>query len=162
MEMTLVERLEAIVGPEAERNGYELVAIEMAGGHKQPVVRVFLDREEGIDIDAIVSANRWIGELFDTQDPIGGPYTLEVSSPGIDRPLRKAEDFERFVGDTATVKTLTEQGKATYTGRILGTDGTSLELEVEGQNVRIALESVTKARLKGVVDFNTEGSGEPR
>jgi ribosome maturation factor RimP len=162
MEMTLAERLEALIAPVATRHGYELVAIEMAGGHRQPIVRVYLDREEGLDIDAIVSANGWISELLDMEDPIGKPYTLEVSSPGIDRPLQGTRDFRRFLGQIATVKALTDAGRATYTGTITDVDDDSVTLHTDDTDVRILVEAITKARLKGDVDFNREGSGEPR
>jgi len=162
MEITLAERLEALIAPEAARQGFELVAVELAGGHRQPIVRVFLDREGGVDIDAIVSANHWLSELLDIQDPIGKPYTLEVSSPGIDRPLRTASDFERFAGQIATVKASTDAGRATLTGTILAVDDDVVSLEVDGQTTRIPVGAITRARLKGEIDFNREGSGEPR
>jgi len=101
----LVAKLVDILEPEAEKHGYELVAVEQSGGRHTPVIRVLLDREDGVDLEAITIANRWVTELFDELDPINGPYTLEVSSPGIDRPLRKLSDFDRFAGETVTVKT---------------------------------------------------------
>ena len=88
-----------------------------------------------------------------------GPYTLEVSSPGVDRPLRTREHFERFVGETVTVKAKPVPGtRSAWTGTLLCLDGDDVVLDVEGEQVRVPLDSVQKARLKGVVNFNREGS----
>ena len=100
----LVARLTAALEPEASARGYELVAIEQAGGRGTPVLRVLLDREEGVNLDAIAEASHWVSEILDAEEPFGRPYTLEVSSPGIDRPLTKREDFTRFVGEMINLK----------------------------------------------------------
>lgn len=153
----LATRIEEILAPIAERNGFELVAVEQAGGRHTPVIRVLLDREGGLNLDAVCAANSWVNEALEEADPVSGPYTLEVSSPGIDRPLRKLEDFTRFAGETVTVKSRPE-GEATrsITGTLIGVDGTTVIVEVEGEHTKIEHESIIKARIKGVVDFNTE------
>ena len=87
----LAKRLEELLEPIAEKNGFELVAVEQAGGRKAPVIRVLLDREGGVNLDAICEANRWVTEAIDEADPLSSPYMLEVSSPGVDRPLRKRD-----------------------------------------------------------------------
>lgn len=159
MKIALADRIEALLTPIAEREGFELVAVETAGATKRPVVRVYLDREGGIDIDAIVAANRWVSEALDAEDPVSGPYELEVSSPGIDRPLRKIADFERFAGGKAVVKTTPLEGRSTFTGTISGTDGDVVLLDADGQTFRIPVAAISKAHLKGDVDFNTKGAG---
>lgn len=151
----VARRLEELLEPVAAAHGLELVAVEQAGGRKSLIVRVLLDAEGGIDLDAICSANAWINDAIDENDPVGGPYTLEVSSPGIDRPLRKRSDYERFVGETVTVKTARAgTGRSAWTGVLVGLEGESVVLDVDGERVEIALDSVQKARLKGVVDFS--------
>ncbi len=95
---------------------------------------------------------------MDEHDPVPGPYTLEVSSPGIDRPLRTREHFERFAGQTVTVKTKPVYGERNaWTGTLVGVEGDDVVLEVADQQVRVPFQSVQKARLKGVVDFKHEG-----
>ena len=154
MARTLTELLE----PVAATHGFELVAVEQTGGHKSPIIRVLLDREDGLDLDAICSANRWVSDTIDEADPIGGRYTLEVSSPGVDRPLRTREHFERFAGETVTIKTKPHGSeRATWTGTLLGIDGDDILVEVDEETVRVPFDSVQKARLKGVISFDREG-----
>ncbi|TLM97235.1 MAG: ribosome maturation factor RimP, partial [Actinobacteria bacterium] len=122
-----------------------------------PVIRVLLDREDGVDLEAICEANRWVGETLESADPVSGPYTLEVSSPGVDRPLRKRVDFERFAGQEATLKVKPHGGaRSAWTGVLRGIEGDDVLIETDGETVRIAYDCIVKARLKGVVSFNRE------
>jgi ribosome maturation factor RimP len=152
----LAARLTALLEPAAVVHDLELVAVEIVGGKGTPVVRVLMDRDGGIDIDSITNASRWISELFDAEDPIAGAYTLEVSSPGIDRPLVKPADFERFVGENVHLKVTTSEKRKSWQGVLLGMEGDDVVLEVEGERVKIPYDTVQKARLKGVVDFGKE------
>lgn len=154
----IARALTELLEPLAEKHGFELVAVEQAGGRKTPVIRVLLDRQDGLDLDAICSANQWVSEAIDEADPLSSPYTLEVSSPGVDRPLRTREHFERFAGETVTVKAKPHEGsRGGWTGTLRGMDGDDVIVEIEGESVRIPFDSVHKARLKGVVSFNREG-----
>jgi ribosome maturation factor RimP len=155
----LTRRVEELLEPEADANGFELVAVEQSGGRHVPVIRVLLDREGGVTIDDLASANEWVSAVLDDSDVVPGSYTLEVSSPGVDRPLRKLADFERFEGETATVKTRAGQtGRSTWTGRIERVEGDSVVLDIDGEPVAIAFNDILKARLKGVVDFGKGGT----
>jgi ribosome maturation factor RimP len=141
------------LAPEARAHGFELVAVEQAGGRGMPVIRVLLDREGGVDLDAIASANGWVAEIIDASDPFQHPYTLEVSSPGIDRPLTKRDDFTRFVGQTISLKVEATGTRKSWTGELLGMEGDEVVLSVDGERVCIPYETIQKARLRGVVDF---------
>lgn len=159
----LVARLTELLESEAERNGYELVAVEQAGGRGTPIIRVLLDREGGIDLQAITTANAWVSAVLDEADPIAGPYTLEVSSPGIDRPLVKLADFERFAGETITVKARPAAGSRTsWTGTLAGLSGNDVLLNVDGEEVRVPFGDIEKARIKGVVDFGSKRRSDQR
>jgi len=149
----LLARLTAALEPEATAHGFELVAVEQAGGRGTPVLRVLLDREGGPDLDAVASANAWVTEILDAQDPFAHPYTLEVSSPGIDRPLTKHDDFARFVGQTVNLKVQGAEKRKSWTGELVGIEGDDVVLTVDGERVAIPYETIQKARLKGVVDF---------
>jgi ribosome maturation factor RimP len=149
----LIERLTEALQPEAAARGLELVAVEQAGGRGMPVLRVLLDSDEGIDLDAIASANAWVSAIIDEAEPFSHPYTLEVSSPGIDRPLTKRGDFTRFVGQTITIKAKGAEKRTSWTGELLGMEGDDVILAVDGRRAAIAYDTISKARLKGVVDF---------
>ena len=94
------ERVRAVVEPPRSENGFEVVDVERQG----PLLRVTVDRPGGIDLEAVTEATRLVNELLDRHDPIGDKTTLEVSSPGIERPLRTPEHFRRFVGTEVAVK----------------------------------------------------------
>jgi len=95
----------AALEPRAASEGVEVVTVEIVGSRKAPTIRVYLDTAKGISFDEITAAQVWVNEIMDEIDPFPGAYTLEVSSPGIDRPLRTPEHFERFAGDEAYVVT---------------------------------------------------------
>ena len=156
----LVTLLEKILEPAALEHGLELVAIEQSGGRRQPIIRVLLDRDGGIDIDIIASSNRWISEVLDADERLDGPYVLEVSSPGIDRPLTKPADFIRFAGETATIKRRSATGRVTLTGEIRSADEGGITLVVDGHEHSTIYDDILKARLKGAVDFGTERSAK--
>jgi len=122
-----------------------------------PVVRVLLERDGGIDIDAIAHASQWVAETLDAEDPIKGAYTLEVSSPGIDRPLVKRSDFERFAGERVHLKVAASEKRRSWQGVLLGMQGDDIVLEVDGERVNIGYDTLQSARLKGVVDFGKKG-----
>jgi ribosome maturation factor RimP len=152
----LVERLTALLEPAAAEHNLELVAIEIAGGKGTPIIRVLLDCEGGITLDAVASASQWVSEIFDTEDPVNGAYLLEVSSPGIDRPLVKPADYDRFAGQEAHLTVTLEGKRKSWRGVLVGMDGDDVVIEVESERVKVPFDTVQKARLKGVVDFGKE------
>ncbi|HET7489011.1 MAG TPA: ribosome maturation factor RimP [Acidimicrobiales bacterium] len=99
--MDAANRVRSLVEPALEADGLELVDVLFAGG----VLQVFVDRPGGIDLDTISAVTTTVSNLLDEHDPVPGHYTLEVSSPGLERPLRRPDHFRRFVGTTVAVKT---------------------------------------------------------
>ncbi|TDB39106.1 MAG: ribosome maturation factor RimP [Actinobacteria bacterium] len=161
MAKDLAAQLTALLEPLASGHGMEIVAVEVIGQGGAPVVRVYLDKEGGVDIDVICSANSWISDALDAADMIATHYTLEVSSPGIERPLTKRAHWERFIGENATVKTTQPiDGRKTFTGRIDGMDGDDIVLATDSTTYRIPLDAVKKANLK--VDFGSIEEGKTR
>lgn len=149
MAIPLATELIALLEPLAEEHGLELVTVEVSGGGRNQVVRVFLDREGGIDIEAISKANAWLADTLDGVSRLNGPYTLEVSSPGIERILRKRQDFERFAGQRVVVQTTMKvDGRSRLTGVLAGLDHDDIVLTVEGQEVRVPFDRIERARLK--------------
>src|SRR5882762_4277283 len=119
MTVTLRERLIALIEPVLVQLGYELVELEYAAGRSQAVVRIFIDKPDGITVEDCERVSREVAALLDVDDPIPTAYTLEVSSPGFDRLLRTPAHFERFVGSRVFVELkVPRAGRRRYTGTL--------------------------------------------
>ncbi len=150
------QRLLDALAPRAHEEGVEIVTLEVTGAKKAPTIRVYIDTEGGVSFDALASAQAWINDIMDEIDPFPGAYMLEVSSPGIDRPLRTLEHFARFSGEQAVIKTTAPlDGRSSFTGTLDGTDGEDVVVVVDGAPVRIPYANIKRAHLRGVVDFGS-------
>lgn len=148
------ELLDALA-PIAGENGVEIVTVEIVGSKKAPTIRVYIDTDNGVSFDELASAQVWINQLMDEIDPFPGAYTLEVSSPGIDRPLRTPEHFERFAGEVAVIIMKAPiDGRAKWTGKLAGVDDGQALLEVDGIVERLPISDMKKANVKGTFDFS--------
>ena len=149
-EQKLLEALE----PKAREEGVELVTLEVTGAKKAPTIRVYIDTDHGVGFDELASAQVWINDIMDEIDPFPGAYMLEVSSPGIDRPLRTPEHFRRFVGERAVVKTKSPvDGRNNFAGTIEEADGEQVKLNCDGTSYAIPFAQVKRANLKGTINF---------
>jgi ribosome maturation factor RimP len=148
-----LQRLTDALEAAAAENGFEFVDVELSGVGSARIVRVFLDKEGGLGVDELAEANLWVDAAIEAHEPYSGAYTLEVSSPGIDRPLRTLEHFARFAGEEAKLTTELVDGRGNWTGTLAGVDGSDILLVIDGQTCRIPHEKMKKARLKGRVDF---------
>ncbi len=129
--------------------GVELFDVELLGQRGKMIVRVTIDNEQGIGIKDCERVSRQLEALLDVEDPIQGSYTLEVTTPGLDRPLRSIEDFERFRGRLARVVTTERINNQTFfIGRIKSVKGDTIVLELENKEVEIPYKIVSKARLE--------------
>jgi ribosome maturation factor RimP len=150
MTVTLRERLIALIEPELARLGFELVELEYAAGRSQALVRLFIDQPQGVTVDDCERVSRATAALLDVEDPIPTAYTLEVSSPGFDRPLKTPAHFERFVGSRVFVELkLPREGRRRYTGLLQSVSPSGVELEVDRQKVEVPFGEIGKARLAG-------------
>jgi ribosome maturation factor RimP len=150
--MRVVE-LERELGDLIERElgalGYELVKLESFFMGRRKVLRVFIDRSDGVSIDDCVRVTKALGVVLDGIESIPGPYNLEVSSPGADRPLTKREHFERFLGERARVEYREEDGnKVSVRGEVAGVDADHVFLSADGEQRRIALGTILRANLE--------------
>ena len=144
------------LSPRAEAEGLEIVTVEVVGAKKAPTIRVFIDTPGGVGFDELASAQAWINAIMDELDPFPGAYSLEVSSPGIDRPLRTLEHFARFAGQTAVVKTSRPlDGRSSFAGAIVSAEGDEVVLDVDGEHVAIPFDGIKRAHLKGTIDFSS-------
>jgi ribosome maturation factor RimP len=142
--MTVVERVRSAVAPLLADLGLEIYDIEHTGG----VLRISVDKPGGIDLDSIALATRVVSRQLDHDDPIPGRYTLEVTSPGIERPLRTPEHFERAVGQIVNLRTHPEvEGDRRARGELLAVaaDGITVRLE-DGTERTIRFEEIERAR----------------
>ncbi len=144
--MDTVERVRALVVPVLEGADLELYDLELSGGS----LRVLVDRPGGVDIDAIGRASRAISNLLDEEDPISGPFTLEVSSPGLERPLRTAAHFAAAVGEVVNLKLKPGAGaERRLKGTVSAVDGDTITVVAAGAEAdphRIALADISRAR----------------
>lgn len=141
-------KLTQLLQPLIEDLGYEFVGIEHHSNPKNPVVTIYIDRPEGIAIEDCETVSREVAALLDVEDPIPGHYNLEVSSPGLDRPLFTWEQFQRFVGEDVAVTLFAPlEGRRKFKGRILGASDGLVTVEQDGAEVELEMANVAKARL---------------
>lgn len=141
--------LNQLLAPVIADLGLELVGIEFAQGGGGSLLRIYIDEpERGITIDDCERASREISALLDVNDPVAGRYTLEVSSPGLERPLFTTDHFARFVGEQVKIGVnLPIDGRRRFQGRLVGIEGDRITIEQDGKPVTIAHANVAKARL---------------
>ena len=142
------DALMRLLEPPIEALGYELVDIEFASEGRGGVLRIFIDRPS-ITVDDCARVSHAVSEVLEIEDPIKGHYTLEVSSPGFDRILRKRAHFERFIGQRifAELK-LPIDGRRRFIGELKSIADDSIVVEVDGQAHSLPLERIQKARLR--------------
>ena len=148
--MTLNETLNALVEPICDKMGYDLVRLQMQGGNSRKVLQIMAERKDrkAMTVDDCADLSRAISPVLDENDPIEDNYTLEVSSPGIDRPLVKLNDFDRFKGFEAKVEALSLiNGRKRFSGKLQGIEDQDVILLFEGENVRIPFAQIAKAKL---------------
>jgi ribosome maturation factor RimP len=148
--MDLNARLEALIVPSLDGMGYELVRV-MLQGRERPTLQVMAERKDGLamTVEDCADISRSLSALFDVDDPIQGAYTLEVSSPGIDRPLTRRKDFERWAGFEAKLESSQPvDGRKRFKGLLKGLDDTDCVIvAIETGEVRIPLAEVRAAKL---------------
>ena len=151
--MAQVRDLTELFQPVVETMGYELVGVEFLGGGGYGTLRVYIDRDEGVNLDDCAAISHQISGILDVEEPIPQAYDLEVSSPGIDRPLFKLEDFERYRGRTAKIKlAVALDGRKNYRGELQGvTEARSVNIEVDGEVYGLPYADIAKANLVGEV-----------
>jgi ribosome maturation factor RimP len=142
------EMLTALLQPVVEELGYSLWELECTPGTGSGLVRLYLDAEAGITVEDCARVSRAVSEVLDAEDPIPGEYTLEVSSPGLERPLRTAGQFGRFVGETVFVELAQPQdGRRRFLGLLATADATTIVVEVDGQRHVLPVSGIRKAHL---------------
>ena len=151
---TILAALEA----EAAEHGADIVDVDIEGAGSATVVRVRVDRAEESDdpisLDEVAAQTPWISAIIDELDPIATSFMLEVSSPGMARPLRKARDFERFAGSTVKLETTNTEGRRRYTGTLEGINGGRVVLKADNETFDFSLDEIKSCTIKPEYDFS--------
>ena len=144
------DRVNEVVEPVVEAMGYELILLEFVPQGRSAVLRLFIDCEDGITLEDCRKVSREVSAVMDVEDPIKTAYQLEVSSPGLDRPLTKRRHFDRFAGDKARIQLVAPLAGGTqkkFVGRIAGTTDDGVKLDTENGTVELAFAAIERARL---------------
>ena len=142
------KRVFELVEPVTDYNNMELVLVEFVKGPRGNTLRLVLDKEGGITLDDCTRISRIVSDLLDVHDPVPGSYNLEVSSPGINRPLVKEKDYKRFSGEKVFVQTQEPiEGRRRFKGLLRGIENSVIQMEVDGKPFVIPLDLIKKARL---------------
>ena len=154
--LLIAEQVSEIALKAADENNLELVRAEIVGSAKEPIVRIFIDKPEGVTHEDCTKISFTVGAVLDEKDFISAEYTLEVSSPGLERELYSLKDFERFAGSLAKVKTrIAVGGQRNFRGRIKAIEGKEIVFDDKTSGeVRFTFEMVAKANLE--IDIEEE------
>ena len=148
----LLQEVREVVEPILQSQGYELVDLEYQRESRGWVLRIYLDREGGITLDDCTGVSHEVGAVLEVKDVIPNAYVLEVSSPGLTRPLKKPEDYNRFRNQLVKIKLFQPlNGRRNFKGSLLGLEGETVRVEADGQVFEIPLRSIAKANLE--IDF---------
>ncbi len=144
----VTKRVADLLEPILDEMGFELVDVEYLSSYGKWVLRLYIDKETGVTIDDCVRVSREIGDLIDVKEMVTHEYTLEVSSPGIDRPLRKEKDFVGAVGKKVKVRMIKPMnGRRSFTGYLKDFENGTLYVEMEDEPVALPWAEVDKANL---------------
>lgn len=156
----ILARLEGI----APGYGVDIVDVEVVGATKAPTVRVRIDwADEGrgpIGLDDVAAQTSWVSDALDELDPFTGSFTLEVSSPGLSRPIRRERDFERFAGENVALATTATEGRRKFSGKLLGMREGSVAIATDEGEVAIPLAEVKRCTIKPTFDFSEKKSSK--
>ncbi len=142
------DELQALIEPTIERLGYELTDLEVRLSGQGGLLRLTIDKPDGIDLDDCEKVSHAVSALLDVEDPVPGNYSLEVSSPGLDRKLTKVEHFQRFEGETLKVTMrFPIAGRRRFRGTLVSSDDEKIVVEVDGESHSLPLTMIDTARL---------------
>lgn len=151
----LRQSVRTLVEPSIQRLGYDLVAVEWMGDAQGPILRISIDNPNGIHAKDCSTVSRYIEPLLDEADPIESSYTLEVSSPGIERPVQRLADFTRFEGFRCRIRLEEGHPRRRYSGVLRGVDEDEILVEVDGVVHRLVNDTIDRAHLVlDIEEFN--------
>jgi ribosome maturation factor RimP len=149
----LEQKLTDMLKPAVEATGFELLGLEFVRAGRHSTLRLYIDHENGITVDDCADVSNQASAILDVEDPISDEYTLEVSSPGLDRPLFTAPHYEAVVGETVNVKlNIPQDGRRNFKGTLLSVEEDMLNIEVDNTTHSLMIDNVAKANLVANLD----------
>ena len=149
----LEDKLTEMLEPGVEALGYELVGVEFVRAGKHSILRVFIDHENGISVDDCAEVSYQASAILDVEDPISTEYNLEISSPGMDRPLFKESHYQAALGEVIQAKlTVPMDNRRNYKGKLLACENGMISIEVDGQQFQLAVANIEKANIVPTFD----------
>lgn len=150
------EQIEALIRPTVEAQGCELWGLQLIQS-KRSILRLYIDKEEGVGIEDCEQVSRQVSRLLDVEDPFRAEYTLEVSSPGMDRPLFTLAQFARFAGHQASIRLRSPyKGQRNFKGVLAGIEGEDVLLQVGEEELLLPIDSIDKANVIPVFDSKSD------
>ncbi|MCW8826323.1 MAG: ribosome maturation factor RimP [Gammaproteobacteria bacterium] len=142
-------RLEQMIKPAIDALGFELVGVEQLSQGRHSMLRIYIDHEDGITVDNCANVSRQVSAVLDVEDPIHGEYTLEVSSPGVERPLFTLEQFAKFIGQQVDVRLhMPVEGRRHFKGELLSVENDELTIELgEDESLTCSMDDIDRAKL---------------
>lgn len=138
--------------PEAQAHDTEIVTLSVVGPKNAPILRIYIDVDGGVSFDELNAAQEWISPVIEKIDPFAGAYTLEVSSPGIDRPLRTLEHFKRFAGEQVHVRIQQPvDERRNFNGKLLGVEGDAVKVETEDGTYLLEIGNIQRANVVAAI-----------
>ncbi|WP_046005489.1 ribosome maturation factor RimP [Pseudoalteromonas rubra] len=144
----LEQELTTMLEPAVEACGFELLGLEVMQAGRDSTLRIYIDHENGINVDNCADVSRQVSAILDVEDPITNEYNLEVSSPGVDRPLFKQAHYEQAVGEEVRLRTkLPQEGRRNFKGDLVAVNGDMITLTVDGQEHHLMLSNIERANI---------------
>lgn len=149
----LEEKLTEMLEPGVEALGFELVGVEYVRAGKHSILRVFIDHENGVSVDDCADVSHQVSAILDVEDPISNEYNLEVSSPGMDRPLFKEKHFQQVVGEQVQIRlAMPMDNRRNFKGTLLACEEGVVSVDVDGQQFQLAVANIEKANVVPTFD----------
>lgn len=146
--MAKEEQIEKLIAPAVAALGFELWGVEYQTQGRQSLLRVYIESSEGIDVDDCAAVSHQVSGLLDVEDPISGEYLLEVSSPGMDRPLYTLDHFSRYSGEMVKLRLRSPfDGRRNFTGLLKGVEGDEVVIEADAEEYVLPIELIDKANV---------------
>ncbi len=147
--MAATQRLTEMLEPVITAMGYELVGLEYHPNSKRGLLRIYIDAPDGIGVDDCASVSHQVSGVLDVEDPLPGEYNLEVSSPGLERPIFKTSDYDRFAGEQVRVRVHGRlEGRRKFRGTLRGLRGDSVVIDEGGEEILVPLDAIERANLE--------------